>query len=289
MDTYYIPVARITPGAIVTYGIPTYRPRRTAKQEETKANLTRGVFNGTIAEKARRKLKRTAEQWLLSIQEAKKQKQAHTGKQTRYVTFVTLTLSAKQRHSDLKIKRECLNVFLIYAIRHLNVRQFIWRAESQANGNIHFHLFMDSYIPHQKVRTVWNKCQERLGYITRFKAIYGHSNPNSTDIERIKSAKGASLYVTKYIAKESKYRKLSGRLWGCSDGLRNIRSYEQIGDYETNALVEQVKSTKGTKVIQGDNYQVYIGDISKIVALHFPLIWQEIANHRVQTYKDTYP
>jgi hypothetical protein len=289
METYYIPIARITPGSIVTYSLPTYRPHRTKAQEETEKNPTRGKFNGVISDKSRRKLKRIAEQWLGSIQEAKRQKKAHRGKQTRYVTFVTLTLSAKQMHSDNEIKRELLNPFIITAIRQLNVKQYLWRAEAQENGNIHFHLFMDAYIPHQKLRVLWNSCQERLGYISRFKAIHSHTNPNSTDIERIKSPKGASIYVTKYISKESKYRKLEGRCWGCSDGLKAIKSYEVIGDYETNSLIRHAENTKGIKKINGDNYTVHIGDISQIIALYFPLIQKEINAHKLQTYQSTYP
>lgn len=289
MDIYYTPIARITPGSIVTYSIPSSRPRRTDKQKETEKNLTRGKFNGTISDKARRKLKRTAEEWLGSIQEAKRQKKAHTGTATRYVTFVTLTLSAKQTHTDQEIKREMLNVFLIYAQRKLNVKEYIWRAESQANGNIHFHLFMDSYIPHVKLRQIWNDCQERLGYITKFRSLYGHGNPNSTDIERIKSPKGASLYVTKYISKESKYRKLNGRCWGSSDGLKDIIAYETVGDSETQSVINQVQKDTKCKVIHGENYSVYIGDIRRIINYYFPRLAKEIRSHKVKTYQNTYP
>lgn len=289
MESYNIPVIRITNGSVLQYNLPTYRPHRTKEQEDTEKNLTRGKFNGVIAEKSRRKLRRIADHWLLSIQEAKRQKKAHTGKKTRYITFITLTLSSKQRHGDNEIKRELLNPFIIEMKRNYNVQEYIWRAEAQANDNIHFHLFMDSYIHWRQLREVWNKCQERLGYITSFESIHHHSDPNSTDIERIRSVKGASLYVTKYIAKESEYRKLDGRLWGCSDNLRDISAYETIADYEHFNLINDLKNDKKIKHIYDTNYSVHIGDISTFIACHYPSIWKEILANRVQTYKTTYP
>lgn len=289
MDSYNIPIVRITPGSVLQYNLPTYRPHRTPGQESTIGNLTRGKFNGTISEKSRRKLKRTAEHWLMSIQEAKRQKKAHTGNQTRYVTFVTLTLASKQRHSDNEIKRQLLNNFIIYSIRNFNVNQYLWRAEAQSNGNIHFHLFMDSYIHWRKVRNAWNEIQNKLGYVDEFFAIHRHRDPNSTDIERIKSAKGASLYVTKYIAKESEYRKLEGRVWGCSDGLRTIKPYEEIADSEHFSLINHLKNDKTKRVIHTENYAIYLGDISKVLITYYPGIWKEIVKDRCKTYKDIYP
>jgi hypothetical protein len=289
MDSYNIPIVRITPGSVLQYNLPTYRPHKIADREIQDANLTRGKFKGTISEKSRRKLKRTAESWLISIQEAKRQKKAHNGLKRRYVTFITLTLASTQVHSDNVIKRELLNTFIIYAIRNFNVQEYLWRAEAQANGNIHFHLFMDSYIHWRQLRDCWNTIQNRLGYVDAFKRIHKHNDPNSTDIERIKSAKGASLYVTKYIAKESTYRVLEGRVWGCSDGLRTVQPFEQIADSEYFGLINHLKNDKSKRVVYSTNYCVYLGDISKVLTTYYPSIWKEIVKDRCKTYKDLYP
>jgi hypothetical protein len=289
LENYYIPVAKISERSLVTYSLPHIRFTRTEAQEKTASNLTRGVFKGEISKKAQRKVRATAENWILSIQEAKKQGKAHTGKLTRYVTFATLTLSAKQAHSDNVIKREVLNFFIINAVRHLNVREYLWRAESQANGNIHFHLFLDAYIPHILLRKEWNKAQERLGYISRFKEVYGHSNPNSTDIERIRSAKGAGIYISKYIAKDSKYRKIEGRLWGYSDGLQQIETYTTQADREHYSLISDLRSDATIKVIEGDHFTAYVGNIYKILASRHQGIYKEIKSHLIRTYCDTYP
>ena len=45
------------------------------------------------------------------------------------LTFITLTLSAKQGiHTDIEIKRELLNHFLITIKRSFGVKHYVWRA-----------------------------------------------------------------------------------------------------------------------------------------------------------------
>jgi hypothetical protein len=288
LQNVYIPVIRIRPYSVTTFAIPHERPRRTEKQEETQQNLTRGVFNGTISDKARRRLKQISEGWLLSIQEAKKGNMAHKGKKKNYITFVTLTLSASQKHTDNQIKRELLNDFIITVQRKFGVQEYIWRAESQANGNIHFHLFLDKYIHWFFLRNCWNKIQEKLGYITEFQSIHNHTNPNSTDIERIRTLKGASNYITKYIAKESENRTIEGRLWGCSDKLRNILSYEQQFDGRFSSLLQSLQDEKSIKVITEKHYKVFIGDIKAILSRSHIGISCLLKNHYQQIYKDLY-
>lgn len=252
------------------------------------SNLTRGKFKGTISEKSRRTLKKIAVGWLVSVQEGKKGKIKTKLSQKRYITFVTLTLSAKQVHGDNEIKRELLNYFLIAAQREFGVKEYIWRAESQANGNIHFHLFLDCYISWLKLRVLWNKCQERLGYISRFKKVYNHTNPNSTDIERIRTVKGATVYVTKYISKESNYRKIDGRLWGCSDNLKKILPYEDQFDNRYRHLLESLEENKEIRVITEPHYRVYLGNISQILKQFHPGIASLVKNHNQQNFRDLY-
>lgn len=287
-DLIYVPYIKLAHNSLVTYSLPTTRPRRTTAQEETSKNLTRGKFNGEISEKSRRELSKRAQNWLLSIQEAKKAGINTVGKDRNYTTFVTLTLASKQVHTDNEIKRKLLNTFIIYVKREFKVREYIWRAEAQKNGNIHFHLFLDKYIHYSRLRHLWNGIQETLGYITAFEETHHHRNANSTDIERIKSVKGASIYVAKYISKASTYRKIEGRLWGCSDGLKSVMDFVDVADSRHWKVIAQVKLEPKVKVITGEHYSVYIGPIRKIIQLYFSDIEQELKTHYVETYKRLY-
>ena len=81
------------------------------------------------------------------------------------INLITLTLPSVQVHSDSFIKRECLEAFLSYCKRHYGMCCYVWKAESQDNENIHFHVTTNVYIPHDVIRQVWNRIVEKFGYI----------------------------------------------------------------------------------------------------------------------------
>ena len=53
--------------------------------------------------------------------------------------FITLTLSDVQAHTDDSIKEHMLQPFLYWLQRYYNC-SYVWKAETQINGNIHFHI-----------------------------------------------------------------------------------------------------------------------------------------------------
>ena len=140
--------------------------------------------------------------------------------------FVTLTLSDKQRHTDQHIKRYLLGNFITQIKRTYFVEHYFWKAEAQKNGNIHFHLIIDKFIPKENLTSIWNEIQ--LDYVTTYSQRTGKTNPPSTQIEGIRNFKRISLYATKYALKDDgdePARKIEGRIWGCSDQLRCIQPY----------------------------------------------------------------
>lgn len=150
-------------------------------------------------------------------------------------TFITLTLSAKQLHTDKELNRLLLNEFIINIQRRFGVKNYVWRSEKQENGNLHYHIIIDKYIFHTEIRKIWNDLQQKTGYIEKyrmeqkayhingFKINYellpkwsaerqekaynegckiNWSNPNSTDIHSLKNIINVESYVTKYMSKD---------------------------------------------------------------------------------------
>jgi hypothetical protein len=90
-------------------------------------------------------------------------------KNTNYdIVLITLTLPSEQVHSDNFIKKECLGTFLEYIKYHHGCRLYVWKAETQNNGNIHFHITTDKRIPHHEVQAIWNKIIAPFGYIDAY-------------------------------------------------------------------------------------------------------------------------
>ena len=109
-------------------------------------------------------------------------------------TFLTLTLPAPQAsHTDNDIKRKVLTPFIQELQRVYGVELYLWRAETQANGNIHFHLVLDKPIYNTPktglpLTRCWNKHTETLGFVTRYaiRQRIKYKNGFFIDEERIK-------------------------------------------------------------------------------------------------------
>jgi len=256
--TQAIPVVRITPTSIVVYYLSTDNFTRSKAQIKNEENLTRGEYNGFMSPKTRCKVKRYLDTWINSIDQIKRTQYKVTLDKTPYLTFVTLTLPSTQKHTDNEIKRECLTPFIETLKRKYNVWNFFWRAEAQENGNIHFHLIIDSFIEWKDLRDDWNTCVNKLGYVDAFEKKHGHNDPNSTDIHGLQDKRSITNYVIKYCCKSDGYRKIDGRIHGCSDSLQQLRPYEFILEVEDYNIIEEAVKYAGSYV-HNDVCFTYIG------------------------------
>lgn len=204
--------------------------------EETTKTITHERFchDGIISYHSQKKMK-TALEWLILISRQKKIYSRSAGRFVKFkLCFVTLTLPSQQRHTDQQVKSKCLNSLLIELRKFHGLKNYIWRAEKQANGNIHFHLVMDKFIEASKLRERWNRICNVLGYTSEYtnrmcaeihefsdyKKLFGKqgsedvlhkryaygkatgwTNPNSTDIHSIRKVHNILAYLFKYMSK----------------------------------------------------------------------------------------
>lgn len=189
---------------------------------------------GNVSQIAKRKIGKAIDYLLLMSNEKYINKQI-TGRAFNFkVAFITLTLPSKQIHTDNEIKRKCLNSFLIELERYHKVKNFVWRAELQKNGNIHFHILIDKFVHWNDVRNRWNRIINKLGYVDNYRAkmklffkngfkvrddllknwsepkqrasykanqLTDFNNPNSTDIHSLKKIRNIKVYLIKYMTK----------------------------------------------------------------------------------------
>lgn len=213
------------------------RAERTEKVIEAEAklkHLERISTNGLMSKHAIKKMNR-AIGWLLHNSAPIKEYDRHTKKWIKFrVCFVTLTLPSVQIHTDQEIKKVILNSFLEKLRRKSKVQLYLWRAEKQKNGSIHFHLLINKYVPALTLRKWWNDSCELLGYVSAYTEkmkseikcfadyyekfisfgsyselerrylnglITGWTNPNSTDIHSVRKVKNLTRYLSKYMCK----------------------------------------------------------------------------------------
>lgn len=190
--------------------------------------------NGMVSQAAKKKIS-TALDYLVYISKKGQVQSTSKAKSVRFIlTFITLTLPSKQIHTDNEIKNKCLNSFILEIKEKYKVRNYLWRAEKQKNGNIHFHIITDKFIPWNELRQNWNRIVEKLGYVSKYREelkewhksgfkvrqdLLAHwslkdqvrayekgrandyNNPNSTDIHSIRKIKNIKAYVCKYMLK----------------------------------------------------------------------------------------
>lgn len=237
-----IPYISISPSKVCLYNrLENYTSNKSDRQLFNEENLKKNKQVGEISKKARKKIE-SAIDWLLFTSSEKKAYSKKTRKYYNFkIMFVTLTLSSTQMHSDFEIKEKLLNQFLIEARKKWSCKKYLWRAECQRNGNIHFHIIFDQFIPWQWIKHVWNRIQNKLEYVDNFaknqheihkngfKFLKNHPynlsykqqlknyragmsgnwfKPNSIDVHSIKKLKNISRYLSKYCTKnDSNLRK----------------------------------------------------------------------------------
>ncbi len=248
------------------------------------------VTHGLMSHKANKRV-RLAIDWLINI--SKEKTLTKKGVKTNFkfkLNFITLTLSSKQKHSDNIIKSVLLNQFLTELRAKHNCTNYLWRAESQRNGNIHFHIVTDVFIPWRVLRTDWNRIQEKLGYVSAFTEKTGKSDPNSTDVHSINQVKNLSAYLAKYCTKNAKgyvvmaslasdkpfrpncfltyvhpllkakatfYRQIKGKLWGLSQSLSRLKSATKEVANRIEEEIEWIKNTYKSRVRYVDRACVF--------------------------------
>ena len=222
-------------------------------QENFKDNSTKGIISRSAFKKIHQSI-----DWLIFLSPWKKIYDSKTGKKFKFkLNFVTLTLPCQQFHDDNFIKKYMLSLFIQNLRDKFGVKFYLWRAEAQKNGNIHFHITTNVFMEWWILRKIWNRILDKYGYLkhysrnqkryfaqgfkmsdnpkekrgfrAQYKAYIWNSlidwqDPNSTDVHGVYDIKNLSAYLSKYMTKNSDERPIEGRLWFMSQELSKLGS-----------------------------------------------------------------
>lgn len=215
-------------------------------------NLRNNSTNGILSRKSKRKLLGRFSRWFLTEQTYLKHGQLCYKSKPSKFTFLTLTLPTIQEHSDQEIKSKCLNNFLNKLRYYRKGLRYAWKAEVQKNGNIHFHLILNSYFDYRLTDKLWHDSLELLGYITAYEERYGSRYPPTNKIELVASKKKLMCYAAKYMAKIEDKAGVEGRIWYMCQALQTeAKSIGLIEDEHLQILLHNANSA-GIKVIEND-------------------------------------
>jgi hypothetical protein len=281
IDKVIVPLLSIHTDELYLYGKTEWLSQKPPKHLNSLSNLDNNHVNKKMSIKAKHKASRAIKYLLHYAPEKTVYNKKFNSSFKFKVGFITLTLPSAQKHSDQEIKSLCLNQFLIEAKKKWGLTHYVWKAEHQANGNLHFHILSDRFIPWKELREVWNRIINKLGYVDNFEAIHKKKNPNSTDIHSLWKIKNVAAYVTKYFVKPDKKNKdyvsmdnvpienyqhikqsavskgakkyldslaSVGRIWACSTSLSNLSGGQDVQDQCYLDEIEVIKKCSNVKV-----------------------------------------
>lgn len=208
-----------------------------ACNEKSKKNLQCNRVKGELSKASRKKLNRSVN-WLVAaarpIKVWSKQKKQHYKFKC---AFITLTLPSKQGDiSDYHFKKYMLQKFIDWMRKTKAVKNYIWKVEAQANGNIHAHIVVNQFIHYKDVRREWLKICREQGLVVQ----KDESKVPCTEVKAVRNVKKLGAYVAKYLGKNDESRRaITGRLWACNYELSSANKLVVRADsFDTDGLVQ---------------------------------------------------
>jgi hypothetical protein len=268
-----VPYASIHTDELYMYGKKEWITEPDYSNKNSLNNLLSNHHHNKLSEKSKTKVKR-AIKYLVYQSTTKTAYNYKTNSRFKFkLTFITLTLSSVQIHTDNVIKKTLLNQFLIEAKKHWQVENYVWKMEHQLNGNVHFHVLTDKFIPWIELRNTWNRIQNKLGYIDRYTEKTHKKNPNSTDIHSLKDITNIANYMIKYMTKSQGNVECGGRIWTCCKVLSNIKGVQETLSNELMKEIELLQKEKDSRRLDKEHFTGIFYQSHIITKKKYPLIY----------------
>lgn len=272
--------AKLTADKVVCYSMPVYLHGKPKRNENSLLNLSKEKFKGGISKKTTQNIMSSVKNLLLKVFKKMETRKIKKKPLNRSLSFVTLTLPSKQQHTDNEIKKLCLNQFLIELRKKWAVSDYVWKAEPQQNGNIHFHVLIEKFIPHAELRAIWCRIVEKLGYLSEYQKKHGNKLPPCTEIRAIQKAKNIAKYIGKYMSKKNDQkqgtepqetsRNIVGKVWATSESLAAVVNEVVEIDIKLQAEIEEFERSFPKKVFKSEHATIL--EISVHVVNYFKSI-----------------
>lgn len=200
------------------------------------------TYTGMITASTAKRI-RQAVDMLLQVSPSKKITNPYTKAViTHRLTFITLTISDNIR---MYTPQEGYNKLLKPFLRILREKQlintYIWKAEFQERGQLHYHITTNSVIDLRLIRKYWNALQMKNKMLNEYYLIHNHYDPNSTDIHTVYKLRDIQAYLVKYLSKNTQNQtETQGKIWDASDNLKGKKNMSfKLNQHNIRKIVEE--------------------------------------------------
>jgi len=243
----------------------------------------------------------TPYKWIINPVTAKKQKFK--------LNFITLTVSSTDQMLTAKEAHKALLEPMLQHFRNVyGMKSYIWKAELQKRGQIHYHITSDTFIHYEAIQKKWNSLQKKRGLLEGFASKYGHYNPNSTDVHSVYKMQNIEAYLVKYLGKHGgpdkaaaawveRYSKkrtyqtpegywftelpptyfnhvqltyTKGKIWDCSFNLKHGKYFTAVEDNINYKTIEAAIADGKARIEHKDHFSMifFTGGMKAIDILH---------------------
>lgn len=263
------------------------------------SNLNQGFKTSGVSEATRRKIAKHCR--VLSLASAPRTVRNSAGKYVPHLlTFITLSLPSEQQHDDAQITKVILGKFLDKARKIGLLTNYVWRAEKQKNGNIHYHLLTDTFANFSLFQRLWLLACRELDYLENYTKKFSEMDfktyqkqsfntgksfsdissaylngvrnkwrtPPACHVTFVTDSNGVSKYVSKYISKADPDNPniVTGRTWGASQSVsKSVQTFCTDNDFSKdwyNAGAEIMRR----KLIATDFYSICLFKVTSLQA-----------------------
>jgi len=230
-----LPNMQVRDSSIILFYTPGANSRRLAQENIVEARKKQ--YSGTVTAGVRKRMTRA----VTLMSQATKPKwitnPVNGRLQYHRFSFITLTvacprnLTAKQAYPMLA-KPFCRWLHEVKA-----VKLYLWKAELQVRGQIHYHLIIPNFIHYEEIRKKWNSLQHQAGLLTEWAEKHGNFNPPSTEIKETRQVKNMTSYVAKELTKTMNAAKLKAK--------RMVESLVKAGEIPKERAKEFIEEYTG--------------------------------------------
>jgi hypothetical protein len=217
------------------------QPERSRKQKLNERNLI-NTYSGEISRLSKKNISRAVQLLLMASPKVYYINPLTNKKNSHRLTFITLTYSC----SNIVVLNEeyklSLKPFLRWLCEIKGVKNYVWKAEYQKRGQLHYHITTNKFILHHEIKDKWNYIQKSNGYLTEYFDTHGHYNPNSTDVAAVYKINNIEAYLVKYLSKSVGNNTAKGKVWGCSDNLRGKQYFTY--DYVPESFIDGIRNAE---------------------------------------------
>lgn len=149
-------------------------------------------------------------------------------------SFKFITISYPKSFSDLNCKK-ALNTFLTRCRKIRRNFNYLWVAERQKNGTLHYHILTTDYFNIRLINRYMAKTIDNI--IQRSDESWGNSSLekyNGVDVRNVSNSKSLIGYVTKYITKND--TEIKGCVWNCSSKISQLFTKINLTQEEWNKI-----------------------------------------------------